>query len=907
MSSRPFPRLSLVALLVIVSTLLVQPKVVASLASYHPTGYNLLDTTAYVSGELTDLHSDNGVYMAFGSYVSQTSAQTLYAVQKATTIAGTNYYRSGLESADDLGESLSASMASTGRKLWGKFVYPLTGVAAISASLWTSYYRTWYSGMPENIVTDSPTSAPVGSWSDKMNALSSDNQYAYTDVHMATQQYGSYKFEIPSVANVTRVEVGYEAYAEEDERIGVTLSWNKGATWVPPYISPQLNTTDQNTVTWVDFTNATSWNSDKLSMDNLRTATTGIQTGENMNQVYLDWISVRVTYFVYPSAHADVDILIRKSDGTVRHTIATNAAISANLTATPQTLSGTYSWQAYAVMDETDYLEMDYYLDVTTADPDATAYLRIGDNTLSLVDQTRTTNIILPSEYTVEVEFTGSSNTDHWTQLVWTVDSCWTTSDVSVILQLYDYSLGAYSVTGDGYISYASSAASKMDETSSQNITLNSKNFRDASGNWKMKIKGVKSTALQFEFEIDFIKYAVTTVAPPDVAVLSVTVSSSSVFSGDVVMINITVKNEGGIPETFNVTLYYDSNAIGTQTVTGLEPETETTLKFSWDTTDAAPGVVYLIKAEASGVEGETDSVDNTYVHGTIEVRRQVPSNPFGGDSILPYLSLFLLGGLGFSFAGIWWKKRETGIGFEFFNELVAGGIPDAYSVMITGDAGSGKSVLSQQLAYEYLTQGKSCIYVTYDIFPSEVRQNMKSFNWNASLYEKKGNFTLVDCYSSTAGQDSEEKYYIEQPFVLSDLGITLSTVMEEAKHRSTRIFLDSTTPLFARVDASKVTEFLQDRSARIKGNKGVFLFTVGKGTVPSGLMKRLDEIVDCIIDLNVYEEKGKTKKRMRIRKLRGQKVTDTWIPFRIELKKGITFLPPKGIFRKEREVRKLQ
>ena len=187
MSSRSFPRLSLVALLVMVSILALQPQVVASLASYHPTGYNLLDATAYVSGELTDLHSDNGVYMAFRSYASQTSAQTLYAHQETTTIAGTSYYLSGLESADDVGESLSASTASTGRRLWGKFVYPLTGVTSIPASTWTSYYKTGYSGVSENVL-NSPSSAPAGIWSDRPYAFSSDDQYAYTDVQMETQQ-----------------------------------------------------------------------------------------------------------------------------------------------------------------------------------------------------------------------------------------------------------------------------------------------------------------------------------------------------------------------------------------------------------------------------------------------------------------------------------------------------------------------------------------------------------------------------------------------------------------------------------------------------------------------------------------------------------------------------------------------
>ncbi len=385
-----------------------------------------------------------------------------------------------------------------------------------------------------------------------------------------------------------------------------------------------------------------------------------------------------------------------------------------------------------------------------------------------------------------------------------------------------------------------------------------------------------------------------------DVAIVDVIVSATQVYAGQTVNISVVARNEGSANETFNVTLYYDSTAIGTQTVTDLEPGTERTLKFSWDTTDVAPDVSYSIKAEASGVAGETDTDDNTYAQGTLEVKSQATSPPFDLSPVLPYLIPILLGGLGFSVAGILRKKRETGEGFEFFNELTAGGIPDAYSVMIIGDAGSGKSVLSQQLAYEHLKQGKSCVYVTYDIFPSEVRQNLKSFNWNASRYEKKGTFILVDCYSSIAGLDSEEKYHIEQPFALSDLGITISTAMDEIKHKSTRMFLDSTTPLFARVDASKVTEFLQDRSARIKGDKGVFLFTVGKGTVPSSSMQRLEEIVDCIIDLNVYEEKGKTKKRMRVRKMRGQKVTDTWIPFKIEFKKGITFLPPKGMVRKK-------
>jgi archaellum biogenesis ATPase FlaH len=107
-------------------------------------------------------------------------------------------------------------------------------------------------------------------------------------------------------------------------------------------------------------------------------------------------------------------------------------------------------------------------------------------------------------------------------------------------------------------------------------------------------------------------------------------------------------------------------------------------------------------------------------------------------------------------------------------------------------------------------------------------------------------------------------------------------------------VFLDSTAPLFARVDASRVTEFLQDRSARIKSDNSAFFFTVGKGTIPSDLLNRLEEIVDCIIELNVHEEKGKTLRRIRIGKLRGRRVAHGWIPFTIGSKNGISFFPPR-------------
>jgi hypothetical protein len=207
------------------------------------------------------------------------------------------------------------------------------------------------------------------------------------------------------------------------------------------------------------------------------------------------------------AAHGDVDILVRMANSTVRSTIASHVANSGALTTSYSTVSGTYSWTAYTVVDKTDYLEIDYYIEVTAVKAGYLVYLRIDDNTLATADQTRAANVILPSQYTSEVEFTGSSNTFSWTQLVWTVDSAWTTDSVTVTIQVYNYTLGGYPTSGNGYNSYTSSATANTDETKNQTITTNPTQFRNATGYWRLRVRGVKSTTAQFDFKADWSEF----------------------------------------------------------------------------------------------------------------------------------------------------------------------------------------------------------------------------------------------------------------------------------------------------------------------------------------------------------------------------------------------------------------
>ena len=110
-----------------------------------------------------------------------------------------------------------------------------------------------------------------------------------------------------------------------------------------------------------------------------------------------------------------------------------------------------------------------------------------------------------------------------------------------------------------------------------------------------------------------------------DVAVTNVTALPLSVTAGELVSIDVTVKNKGNITETFDVTVLYDSALIETKTATDLAPDASETLSFSWNTKDVAGGN-YTITAEATPLSGETETLDNTYSEVFVKVTVPSPS-----------------------------------------------------------------------------------------------------------------------------------------------------------------------------------------------------------------------------------------------------------------------------------------
>jgi hypothetical protein len=110
----------------------------------------------------------------------------------------------------------------------------------------------------------------------------------------------------------------------------------------------------------------------------------------------------------------------------------------------------------------------------------------------------------LATQYTTQVEFSGTSDTINWQQLTWAVDSAVTAGTASCTLQLFNANVGAYPSSGDGYLN---TSLTTIDSMQTQAITINPTYYRNASTGWKLLVTSQNTTASQFDLKIDLARF----------------------------------------------------------------------------------------------------------------------------------------------------------------------------------------------------------------------------------------------------------------------------------------------------------------------------------------------------------------------------------------------------------------
>jgi KaiC/GvpD/RAD55 family RecA-like ATPase len=69
--------------------------------------------------------------------------------------------------------------------------------------------------------------------------------------------------------------------------------------------------------------------------------------------------------------------------------------------------------------------------------------------------------------------------------------------------------------------------------------------------------------------------------------------------------------------------------------------------------------------------------------------------------------------------------------GVPGFDNLVDGGFPRGFAVLLSGAPGTGKSIFCLNFLHEGLKEGERCAYVTYSQSPKDIMDQASQFGWN--------------------------------------------------------------------------------------------------------------------------------------------------------------------------------
>src|SRR6058998_2873327 len=328
----------------------------------------------------------------------------------------------------------------------------------------------------------------------------------------------------------------------------------------------------------------------------------------------------------------------------------------------------------------------------------------------------------------------------------------------------------------------------------------------------------------------------------------------------------VSVKNPSGTTVA-NLTAVYDANRLGFYTPTG----------YSVSTFDA--GGAWTVGVNANSLN---DGFGNTGPNFDTSVRVDVVTSPLG------YLP-FVIGGVVALLGGIVVLKRyDTSLeGFEHLKQMIGGPIPRGSSLLLLGDPGSGKTVLSYELLHDELETGRPCAFLSYDAFPEDVQARMGEFGWDIISHLRKGRLKIIDCYSGLAGQGEGS---LRDPSDLTELNIQITAFITKAKNAAVTLILDSLTPIFNGVEEKQAINFIQTLGAKVKKTGGLFIATASRGAIPDDAAAKLKTMADGVIELGIVRSRGKSHRFLSVPKMERRRISSDSVSFQIDRTRGFVF-----------------
>ncbi|MFQ6050721.1 MAG: RAD55 family ATPase [Candidatus Hydrothermarchaeota archaeon] len=237
----------------------------------------------------------------------------------------------------------------------------------------------------------------------------------------------------------------------------------------------------------------------------------------------------------------------------------------------------------------------------------------------------------------------------------------------------------------------------------------------------------------------------------------------------------------------------------------------------------------------------------------------------------------------------------DTGI--SGLNELLEGGYPKGSLILLVGNPGTGHSIICQQFLYNALSQGGSGIYFVTWCSSEDIKSNMSRFGWEVEEFEKSGNLTFIDVFSSRIKWVLGETHKktpslssVSRSWDTSILNMLRLGVLEndELASKGSHIgVIDSLSDILWLHSLKEVKEVLEGIKAFVRIYKCVYLVSLEKGMHDESTLSTIEHVSDGIIELRVRERGNELERSICITNMLHIVPSSKIVPYRIT-QKGI-------------------
>lgn len=232
------------------------------------------------------------------------------------------------------------------------------------------------------------------------------------------------------------------------------------------------------------------------------------------------------------------------------------------------------------------------------------------------------------------------------------------------------------------------------------------------------------------------------------------------------------------------------------------------------------------------------------------------------------------------------------------FDHIAAGGLPRGRTTLVSGTAGSAKTVLAVQFLVEgILHSDEPGVFVTFEEPPSDIRRNMLGFGWDIEKFEGEGKFAFVDASEQADLESVEAGAY--------DLGALVARI-EHAVNKigAKRLSMDSLGAIFDRFSNRDMVRKEMRRLTTAFKQMGITALITAERTEEYGAIARFgveEFVTDNVIILRNVLEEEKRRRTIEILKFRGTTHNKGEFPFTIIPGQGIVIIPLSEIELKQR------